>query len=104
MRTLRYIIQTLEVSAAASLICIAPSILFGVFAHRSAGRSRTVWTWLAVAAGLLALVPSGLVIYAVNHEPPFKGRVCLPIASRNIACWTASPTTAETASANTSSS
>ena len=59
----RYILRTVEVLAAASLGCI----VFGVLAYRSTGRRGVVWTWLAVAAGLLALVPPGVVVYAVNH-------------------------------------
>ena len=61
----KYVLHVLELLAAVSLACIGFAIVFGTLARHSHGRRRTVWTCMAVAAGLSALVPAGYVLYVL---------------------------------------
>ncbi len=63
----RYVLHTSELLAAMSLARIITSIVSGVLAYRSAGRTRIMWTWLGLSFGSLAPAPPGFVLYAVNH-------------------------------------
>ena len=61
----KYVLHVLELLAAVSLACIGFAIVFGALARHSHGRRRTVWTCLAVVAGLSALMPAGYVLFVV---------------------------------------
>ena len=63
----RYILQTLAELARVSLALAVAAIVFAAFAHRSVWQQRTLWIYLAVSAGLLALGPPAFVVDEVNR-------------------------------------